>query len=574
MKGIYFLVSILIVVPSAALAGTQTYSTPGSYTFTVPQYGSLTVQVWGGGGGGGSTKFGSSGSAGYPSYFYAPNGTLSAGGGGGGGLGYHLGTGGAGGSTSEGTVGNPGGNGTTALSGAGGSALYGGAGGAGQSGPFANGASGSSPGGGGSGAHNGAVNAGGGGGSGGYAIHTYALNELSQGTLVPITVGGGGPGGLGGASIYDGGNGASGRISIIWTDIPPPTCTLTTDWDPINNDIGTILRWSSSNATSMSISSIGSVSPSGGSTAIYPQTNTTYTGTVSGAGGSGSCAKTVTVAPAATASISITPGTINEGDTATLSWGTTNADEGVYISNVGWVSSSGSAEVGAEGTYTITAYGFGGDATASDSLTLLASCTQDSVTLQNGESADFYTYSTAPQGQLCSSLTQARTCADGTLSGPGTYQYASCACTVSSSYSCADTATIVRTTTNADCSATVTTPYATCAAPTFCSAGSAVCIDPTPIYHPSQDGNGHLQARPQLVAKGNTTKLFWNVENVTSCTVTGNDQTWNATAANAGGERTDPIYQRTTFTLACQKIDDTPLTETQVVGTLPGFQER
>ncbi|MBI2030130.1 hypothetical protein HYT05_00745, partial [Candidatus Kaiserbacteria bacterium] len=49
MKKIFLTLGILLF-PFTAFAGSQTYSTPGTHTFTVPNYtGTLTVEVWGGG---------------------------------------------------------------------------------------------------------------------------------------------------------------------------------------------------------------------------------------------------------------------------------------------------------------------------------------------------------------------------------------------------------------------------------------------------------------------------------------------------------------------------------------------
>ena len=79
---------VALVLPTITFAGSQTYSSPGSYAFTVPAYGSLTVQVWGagGGGGGGSSSWNPvSGNAGGQSYF---TGSVVAGGGGGGSSGH------------------------------------------------------------------------------------------------------------------------------------------------------------------------------------------------------------------------------------------------------------------------------------------------------------------------------------------------------------------------------------------------------------------------------------------------------------------------------------------------------
>src|SRR3989344_3710921 len=50
---------LALLLPAFAFAGSQTYSTPGTYTFTVPNYtGTLTVTATGGGGGGGGGAMG------------------------------------------------------------------------------------------------------------------------------------------------------------------------------------------------------------------------------------------------------------------------------------------------------------------------------------------------------------------------------------------------------------------------------------------------------------------------------------------------------------------------------------
>ena len=54
--GIHFRVNLGVEVAAACgcsgASGSQTFSTPGSTSFTVPCYGTLTVKVWGGGGAG------------------------------------------------------------------------------------------------------------------------------------------------------------------------------------------------------------------------------------------------------------------------------------------------------------------------------------------------------------------------------------------------------------------------------------------------------------------------------------------------------------------------------------------
>src|SRR5579884_1798667 len=65
------------ITPAFAFAdGSQSYTSPGTYTFNVPQgVNSITVQVWGGGGGGSGGSIGPSyggGGGGYSTQTYSP----------------------------------------------------------------------------------------------------------------------------------------------------------------------------------------------------------------------------------------------------------------------------------------------------------------------------------------------------------------------------------------------------------------------------------------------------------------------------------------------------------------------
>jgi hypothetical protein len=95
---------------------------------------------------------------------------------------------------------------------------------------------------------------------------------------------------------YNGGGGAaSGSISLNWSQTtPPPTCTLTASPTSIPQGQSATLTWTSQNATSASITNIGSV-PTSGTQNVSPSQTTTYTGTFTGAGGSIFCNTTITV---------------------------------------------------------------------------------------------------------------------------------------------------------------------------------------------------------------------------------------------------------------------------------------
>jgi hypothetical protein len=214
-----------------ASSGSNTFSTPGTTSFTVPLFrNSLTIYVWGGGGGGGGygnspgssytdgTQYGGTGGT---SVFYGPN-TLTANGGVGGQTAgtpgaVTDGTGGAGGSASGGSINTSGTSGTNGFSGAiGGGSPNGGASTSYRS-TQGSGDAGNATGGGGGGmvySFGGKFPAAaGGGGGGGYTTITYSPGGITTGGVYTVVVGGGG---AGGPNNLTGGNGANGQIYIVW----------------------------------------------------------------------------------------------------------------------------------------------------------------------------------------------------------------------------------------------------------------------------------------------------------------------------------------------------------------------
>ncbi len=228
--------------PGECKAGSQTFTTPGPVSFTVPSHATLTVEVWGGGGGGQAYGESNKATAGGDSSF---DGALVAGGGA-----AATGAGGAGGKATGGTANTPGGNGGAGCqsgfpvlcgSAAGGAAPKGGAGGPGPASVDAcgggDGQNGQAPGGGGAGTWTcqgtwwtgtGWGQGGGGGGAGAYASKTFAKGELAPGGAVPLVVGAGGLGSKGAMTAgfpgagrnpgsYTGGDGGAGQVKISWT---------------------------------------------------------------------------------------------------------------------------------------------------------------------------------------------------------------------------------------------------------------------------------------------------------------------------------------------------------------------
>src|SRR6185295_4484263 len=98
----------------------------------------------------------------------------------------------------------------------------------------------------------------------------------------------------------------------------------------------TVLSWNSQNATSFTISGIGSVNLSGSMTAYPPQTQT-YVGTVTGSGGTATCQTTVTVtnrSPAPTCTLSVSLSTIQRGQSAALTWSSQNTNPGAASGSI------------------------------------------------------------------------------------------------------------------------------------------------------------------------------------------------------------------------------------------------
>ena len=209
------------------IPGSNTYTTAGVFTFTVPPFNTMTVELWGAGGGGGGYGDPGTGSRSTGSYFGATgvqtyfNASTYANGGYGGqnsgtdrGGGLAFGAGGGGGNAvglTVATAGNSGGSGPASSAGAG--APNGGGS------TSVNSQNGTAPGGGGAGYY---YSSGGkfpavtgGGGSGGYAKSIFTPSVLTPGTVLSLVVGAGGLALTNCAQT--GGNGANGKMIVTWS---------------------------------------------------------------------------------------------------------------------------------------------------------------------------------------------------------------------------------------------------------------------------------------------------------------------------------------------------------------------
>jgi hypothetical protein len=85
----------------------------------------------------------------------------------------------------------------------------------------------------------------------------------------------------------------------------------------------------------------------------------------------------------------------------------------------------------------------------------------------------------------------------------------------------------------------------------------------------------HLQARPTIVPKGKTTRIYWNISNVSSCAVTGtNGDAWSGSTSGNPGKTSSAINQQTVYTLSCTALDSSTYQESTTVNLVPAYQEK
>ena len=158
--------------------------------------------------------------------------------------------------------------------------------------------------------------------------------------------------------------------------VPPVTAdSFAANPSGIDSGQSSTLTWTTSNATSVSISGVGAVSADG-STTVWPSATTTYTLTANGTGGPVTRQVTVTVNPPSVTidSFVASPTSITSGQSSTLSWTTSNATSVSIDQGIGTVSADGSTTVWPTSTttYTLTADGTGGPATRQVTVTVTA----------------------------------------------------------------------------------------------------------------------------------------------------------------------------------------------------------
>jgi len=175
-------------------------------------------------------------------------------------------------------------------------------------------------------------------------------------------------GGCGDGKTDTSGSGNGGNANT-----PPAIASFSASPTSINSGGSSVLSWSVTGATSVSIDQqIGVVTASGQRT-VRPTATSTYTLTATNAKGTRTAQQTITVtALPVVSAFSATPTSINSGGNSVLSWNVTGATSVSIDQEIGTVTTSGQQTVSptATITYTLTAANAAGTRNASATVTV------------------------------------------------------------------------------------------------------------------------------------------------------------------------------------------------------------
>ncbi len=519
-------------------AGSQSYITPGTYQFTIPNYtGTLTATVNGAGGAGGWGGCGVDSGGSNQCLYGAGQGVASGSGesssfgsamAGGGGNGAEGGRG----ITSDPCNGGPGADGNPGTGTVSGGGALGGGGGDGYTGGWCNGGKGGT------------------GGSGGKTTQTFTTSTLAPGSTVTVVVGAGGIGWVGYCNQTCAGSGQNGSVSISWTDAsnpPPPTCS-----------------------NGLNISQYPSCScPSGqsqsGSTCVAPAAPKVVA----------TCPVTLTVnkptTPTAHISADFTKLTVGEttGIHADFSAGSGDAiaednidsPEGTGLGATTNPDSRKDITFTASTTGTYTFYARMRTANFPEWKSY------DSVTITVSPSAECNTNNDCATDEICStsSMCEFLDCGVDTNMHAENHE---CVCDANYALGsdnichleCIDAFICANADGTPDPGGTYSAHQdtsCTLGAPQLCQYGclNGICESPTPAFT--------FRIVPSAVVKGNTTTIIWNATHVSSCTLTGdNTDAWScddtASCTTLHTVTTAPIQGKTTYTLSCLPLAGQP----------------
>lgn len=411
---------------------------------------------------------------------------------------------------------------------------------------------------------------------------------------------GGGDYGGGGQDCYlyiNGCNPPSGGCTVNCNPPPHPSCdSFTASPNTLPHGGGNVtLVWNTTNATSVSISGIGSVAVDG-STVVAVSNSQGWTLVASGAGGTATCVTNVTVQPPAqnppACTLYANPTSVEYGGSSTLTWTSTNATSAVINQGIGSVALNGSHLVTSlitTRTYTLTVTGPGGTANCSTTIVVqqqqVPSCTISANptnvnyggsstitwTSTNATSATLTDFgSVALNGsQVANNITSTRTYVL-TVTGPG--GTANCQTTVTTQQQQIPSCTIYANPSNVQYggSSTITWSSTNATSATLTDFGSvavngsqiATNITGTRTYVLTVTGPGGtancqttvttqqnqplsctIYANPTNIQQGGSSYLTWSSNGATSANLT------NHGSVGVNGSQTVYPYQTTTYVL-------------------------
>lgn len=295
---------------------------------------------------------------------------------------------------------------------------------------------------------------------------------------------------------------------------------------------GTVtLSWTSLNADSCTIEpDIGSV-PVSGSRSVSPSATTTYTITATRGSETDTSSVTITVTanPPPTVTITANPASIQEGQSATLSWTSSNATSCSIDQGIGGVELNGTRSVSpaVTTTYTITATGAGGTTTAYTTITVTAAPPGPTPTVTINSNPQSISYGGS------STLSWSSTNADWCEIQPGIGE--------------------VNLSGSMPVSPLVTTTYAITAHGQGGTATSTVTVTVAAPPAPTVQ----ISANPTTIVVGSSTTLSWTSTNADSCDIQpgvgtvgpnwsitvspSTTTTYTITAIGPGGTATDTV---------------------------------
>jgi len=103
-------------------------------------------------------------------------------------------------------------------------------------------------------------------------------------------------------------------------------------------------------------------------------------------------------------------------------------------------------------------------------------------------------------------------------------------------------------------------PMSCCTLPTVCDGGST---------------NVNFYAKPAIILKGTSSTLYWNLKNVSTCSIAGsNNDSWNwGTVGSITNTKTSVMNEETTYTLSCTDFNGKKTTKSTKVRIVPYWEQ-